>query len=261
MTLHCLTLVMKVHSYCALNGDLSAKKLLNRAEPRLRALITAAGGERRVEEEARIAWAVEEHRATSGDAGGEEGSIKRKIFDADAASGLRRRRKESLPALVEGEVDAPTDIAVLTWHPDPKISELATEVATLRDALTSTGVNKVVFPANVTYFNFFDYLLVPTLVYELEYPRTDKYVTFLLFSRSFFFGGADVGLARIRPLYILEKSAATFGTFSILVLIVEHYILPVSPGAHSHSFLVTVLDLAVPFMGAFSSSTRRKGRS
>lgn len=27
---------------------------------------------------------------------------------------------------------------------------------------------------NITFFNFFDYLVVPTLVYELEYPRTDR---------------------------------------------------------------------------------------
>ena len=30
------------------------------------------------------------------------------------------------------------------------------------------------FPNNITFLNFADYLLVPTLVYELEYPRTDR---------------------------------------------------------------------------------------
>lgn len=30
------------------------------------------------------------------------------------------------------------------------------------------------FPENVTFANFVDYLLVPSLVYELEYPRTDR---------------------------------------------------------------------------------------
>lgn len=30
------------------------------------------------------------------------------------------------------------------------------------------------FPSNQTLWNFFDYLLVPTLVYELEYPRTSR---------------------------------------------------------------------------------------
>lgn len=51
-------------------------------------------------------------------------------------------------------------------------------------------------------------------------------------------------------MYILEKTLATFGTFSLLVLIVEHYILPVSPSVTENSFLMTALDLAIPFMGA-----------
>jgi len=35
------------------------------------------------------------------------------------------------------------------------------------------GENK--YPNNLTFANFLDYMLCPTLVYELEYPRTDKY--------------------------------------------------------------------------------------
>jgi hypothetical protein len=31
------------------------------------------------------------------------------------------------------------------------------------------------YPDNVTLVNFLDFLLVPTLVYEAEYPRTDLY--------------------------------------------------------------------------------------
>lgn len=33
----------------------------------------------------------------------------------------------------------------------------------------------VKFPENITFVNFTDYLLVPTLVYELEYPRTSRF--------------------------------------------------------------------------------------
>jgi sterol O-acyltransferase len=36
---------------------------------------------------------------------------------------------------------------------------------------------KTTYPNNVTFFNFIDYLSLPTLVYELEYPRTDKYAS------------------------------------------------------------------------------------
>lgn len=38
------------------------------------------------------------------------------------------------------------------------------------------GENK--YPNNLTFANFLDYMLCPTLVYELEYPRTDKYPPF-----------------------------------------------------------------------------------
>ncbi len=65
-------------------------------------------------------------------------------------------------------------IDVLTWSSDEKISTLAGEMSILRDALVSKGEENVMFPSNVTYFNYLDYLLVPSLVYELEFPRLKK---------------------------------------------------------------------------------------
>ncbi len=49
-------------------------------------------------------------------------------------------------------------------------------------------------------------------------------------------------------MYIVEKSLATFGTFSVVLLITEKFILPISPSTHEHHFLISALDLAVPFM-------------
>jgi sterol O-acyltransferase len=63
----------------------------------------------------------------------------------------------------------------------------------------------VTYPANLNLLNFGDYLLVPSLVYELNYPRTD----------------------RIRPAFIFEKIAAILGTFMLLYITVEHYVIPV----------------------------------
>lgn len=54
----------------------------------------------------------------------------------------------------------------------------------------------------------------------------------------------------IRPLYILEKTLATFGTFSILVLIVDSFILPVTSRTDTPLFGF-VLDLALPFTLAY----------
>jgi len=50
------------------------------------------------------------------------------------------------------------------------------------------------YPQNLTIANYLDYLLIPTLVYEARYPRTEK----------------------IRPLYVLEKLIATIFTMILL---------------------------------------------
>jgi len=69
--------------------------------------------------------------------------------------------------------DVPQEgIETLTWHPEEEISHLAIAIAEEKEFLTSSGPQQNVFPSNVGFFNFIDYLLIPTLVYELEYPRT-----------------------------------------------------------------------------------------
>ncbi|TPX37431.1 hypothetical protein SmJEL517_g00683 [Synchytrium microbalum] len=82
------------------------------------------------------------------------------------------------------------------------------------------------YPHNVTVANFVDYMLIPTLVYELEYPRT----------------------LRVRPLYVLEKSLATLGTFSLLYITVEHYVNPVLDRMPYLSLSDTLIQLLLPFM-------------
>ncbi|KIS66357.1 uncharacterized protein UMAG_05355 [Mycosarcoma maydis] len=125
----------------------------------------------------------------------------------------------------------------LSSHPDTLISDLAREVEVLREDLLSARSpsepsstelipqDPVMWPGNISYANFWDYLLVPTLVYELSYPR----------------------LKTIRPLYVLEKTLATFGTFLVIYVITEHWIMPFTPTADT-PFLRTFLQLAVPMM-------------
>ena len=108
----------------------------------------------------------------------------------------------------------------LSSHPDTLISDLAREIEVLREDLLSARhsdasnpdlvhQDPVMWPSNISYANFWDYLLVPTLVYELSYPR----------------------LKTIRPLYVLEKTLATFGTFLVIYVITEHWIMPFTPTA------------------------------
>ncbi|TPX42209.1 hypothetical protein SeLEV6574_g05707 [Synchytrium endobioticum] len=84
----------------------------------------------------------------------------------------------------------------------------------------------VSYPQNVNVMNFIDYMLIPTLVYELEYPRTQK----------------------IRPLYVLEKSLATLGTFSLLYITVEYYVNPVLHKMPTLTFVDALIQLLLPFM-------------
>lgn len=55
----------------------------------------------------------------------------------------------------------------------------STEDAELREKLAfelTSPSGKVTYPQNLTLPNFIDYLLCPTLCYEMSYPRTEKSV-------------------------------------------------------------------------------------
>ncbi|WFC96596.1 sterol O-acyltransferase [Malassezia brasiliensis] len=95
------------------------------------------------------------------------------------------------------------------WHPDPTTKRLATEIAQLRELLYNTlddqGLGPM-WPYNVSVANFWDFQLVPSLVYHLQYPRTE----------------------RVRPEYVLERVFATFGTFFVLYVITVNMIMPVT---------------------------------
>ena len=63
---------------------------------------------------------------------------------------------------------------LLIHHADPDISAIAKDYSELQSELTSSGPHHVTWPDNITWKNFAMYQLIPTLVYDLEYPRTDR---------------------------------------------------------------------------------------
>lgn len=67
---------------------------------------------------------------------------------------------------------APRQPNILSWHPDSKIAVLARNIDAMEDELKSNGEKGLVWPQNVTFRHFFDFMMIPTLVYQLEYPRT-----------------------------------------------------------------------------------------
>ena len=59
-----------------------------------------------------------------------------------------------------------------------------------------------VYPNNLTFYNFAEWTCLPTLVYDLEYPRQE----------------------RINWWYVAEKSAATLGVIWVMIVISQAYI-------------------------------------
>lgn len=115
----------------------------------------------------------------------------RTIIDGDMAAALRKRllnvpqNGTSVPSVNGSKVymsngsnkshDEP-DYAVLAHHPEKEISGLAIQLLDMDDELTSNGEERIRWPDNISIGRFATYMLIPTLVYELEYPRTKKYV-------------------------------------------------------------------------------------
>lgn len=110
----------------------------------------------------------------------------------------------------------------------------------LAKELTSPSGN-VTYPSNLTVENFFDYLLCPTLCYELEYPRNR--------SRNY--------------LELFYKVLAVFGCIFLMTVTSEEFIIPVLDESHirlqeneylldkSLIFAETVSRLLFPFMVTF----------
>ncbi|KAK4189108.1 hypothetical protein QBC35DRAFT_494260 [Podospora australis] len=90
---------------------------------------------------------------------------------------------------------------------DTDTDEVADEIAQLREDLArelTSPIGNITYPANLTWWNYLDFLCCPTLCYEIEYPRTDK----------------------IDWQNLLSKIAATFGCIFLLTIISEEFILP-----------------------------------
>ncbi|KAI0040748.1 MBOAT-domain-containing protein [Auriscalpium vulgare] len=240
LTLHTLTLIMKMHSYNTVNGYLKwASEESGRLLTQLRTATERVGGW-----DAALAAAkqnLEERDAAAGTTSSSPGvgtpdmpdGSQKSYVDAPVAAALRNRLvRVSEDVAAEAQEEKPKPVGPfphpLVDHPDAEISALAADYTDAESDLVGMGPEYVRWPANLTYKNFAVYMLIPSLVYELEYPRTNK----------------------IRPLYVFEKTVATGGTFALLYTVTETFILPLTPGP-DQSFFRSLLDLALPFMLAY----------
>ena len=83
---------------------------------------------------------------------------------------------------------------------------IKTEITDLTKELQgkSSAESNNAYPNNLTIRNFLDYICLPTLVYELEYPRQE----------------------RTNWWYVLEKVTATFGVLCVMMVISQAFIYP-----------------------------------
>ncbi|EUC59627.1 O-acyltransferase [Rhizoctonia solani AG-3 Rhs1AP] len=234
-TLHTLVMLMKTHSYVATNGylsDLARKRALT--EDQLYKSLEFVGGYDAALAEAKQATPQSPDTQSVTPIGT---PLSDKEVALDQAK-LRQRLDSTEPVKKEESISRPKSSSYfpardipplpphpLVNHPASNIAILAQNLTDMDLELTSTGKKRIRYPSNISYANFLDFQMVPTLCYELEYPRTE----------------------RIRPMYIFEKTVATFGTFTLLYTITEHYIIPLTPTS-DQSFARSMLDLALPFM-------------
>lgn len=85
-------------------------------------------------------------------------------------------------------------------------SVIQTEITILDEELRAKCTTPAhAYPSNLTLSNYVEWTCLPTLVYELEYPRLDS----------------------INWWYVAEKSGATLGVIWIMIIISQAYIYPV----------------------------------
>ncbi|KAJ8121192.1 hypothetical protein ONZ43_g2295 [Nemania bipapillata] len=80
------------------------------------------------------------------------------------------------------------------------------EIDALADELRGKAIQPShYYPNNLSAWNHYEYIFLPTVVYELQYPRSDS----------------------INALYVAEKAAATFGVIFVMIMVSQTFIYPV----------------------------------
>ncbi|THX06924.1 acyl-CoA/sterol acyltransferase [Aureobasidium pullulans] len=197
MVLHTMVFLMKQHSYCFYNGHLS---VVYRRRNMLREKLCDLRETKPV-----------------GSAPTSPQTISPAVTSAleHVDSGDKKRRPGALRTAtnLENETSDVASVATAMQSGQPLTSQqmqafqriIEEEIATLdRELKGKAQSDEKAYPNNLTLANFADWTILPTLVYELEYPRQE----------------------RINWWYVLEKSMATFGTMCVMQVISQAYIYP-----------------------------------
>ncbi|KAK4200797.1 MBOAT, membrane-bound O-acyltransferase family-domain-containing protein [Triangularia verruculosa] len=198
--MHGVVMVMKMHSFGFYNGWLSG--LWKRRE----------GLRRRVEE-----W--------------ERGGRLEKEMVSGVTSSVEKRDGAGVVSRRHGGGEGSDGLE--------EISAMKSEIEALTEELRGKATSEArAYPSNLTVWNHYEYIVFPTVVYELEYPRSNK----------------------INVYYALEKLVACFGIIFVMIMISQAFIYPVviqtvemkaqnMPLAERFKhFPWMLLDLIFPFM-------------
>lgn len=199
--LHGLVLLMKQHSYAFYNGHLSTLH-------KERTLLVSTLGKL--------------HGRNDADTTGFTTSVSRRSISHSRRGSTTRSRQPvqqpSLDEVAEADTDEPGIEKVVTEIGSD--APIAAEDVPLYDMVLEDEINfhteelvrnttapERAYPHNLNFANFAEYLVLPTVVYELEYPRTE--------SVNFY--------------YVGEKVAATIGILFVMNLLSQTFICKPNP--------------------------------
>nr|OQO17664.1 hypothetical protein B0A51_15601 [Rachicladosporium sp. CCFEE 5018] len=208
IVLHALVFVMKQHSYAFYNGYLSGvyrrRALLERKLKQLDAIEPVSSPP-----SSPLGMPSFGARSASVDLGKpneETGSTlkPRRPFIGNRTSTNLAIEKSDVASVASAiESGKPLDLDQLQAFRQviqEEIAELTTQLSGKSQSPTSSNI----YPHNLRLGNFAEFICLPTLVYELEYPRQE----------------------RINWWYVAEKTTATFGVLCVMQVISQAFIYP-----------------------------------
>lgn len=196
--LHGLVLLMKQHSYAFYNGHLSTmykERILLMST--LRKLRGSSGGETSYAQSTSVSTKSIRHSrrgstrsrkpsrrpSTHEESEADEPDIDHVISKIDSDAPVKAEDVPLYDMVLEDEIDYHT-----------------------KELVRNTTAKQRAYPNNLNLPNLAEYLLLPTVVYELEYPRTES----------------------INWYYVLEKVAATVGILFVMNLLSQTFICKIS---------------------------------
>jgi sterol O-acyltransferase len=196
ITLHCLVFLMKMHSYSFYNGYLSGvtlrKELLEKKLKQLEAMEPLQSPPTSPVREQSTSTGIDNNNLTA---------TRRPSTAHRTSTNFQAEPTEVAAvasAIESGQPISPEQVQIFSDIIKGEIAELAKELR------GKSEDGKAAYPKNLTLGNHAEYICLPTLVYELDYPRQE--------STNWW--------------YVAEKSAATFGILIIMQVISQAYVYP-----------------------------------